>query len=570
MQMQARRPDFDAIVIGAGVTGIYQTYKLRELGFSVRGYDGNPDVGGTWYSNRYPGCRLDTESYTYGYFCLVDILPDWTWSEHFPGQPEVLRYVEAAADRMNIRKDYQFNSIVRSAIYDEPANVWRLHLDDASSVTCRYLLTAVGPLSASRMPDFEGIDSFEGESFHSSRWPRHARTGDLVPYGDFTGKRVGVIGTGATGVQIIPEVAKTAAELFVFQRTPNWCTPLGNTPIPPEKMEFLRENWDNVFAYIKTTDAAFPYHREKKKAINVTEQEREGFFEELYNTSGYGIWLGNYSDMLLNRTSNDYLADFIARKIRGRVNDPIVAEKLIPHDHPFGAKRVPMETNYYEVYNQPNVHLVDIKEAPIQRITPGGIETARQAYDLDAIIYATGFDGITGSLDLIDIRGKGGHSLKDVWEDGPVTYLGLQILGFPNLFTLVGAHNGASFCNIAVCGGLQVEWVTKMLRDMRNRNVTYCEPEEGAQTEWTDEVYKIFERTLIREGKSWFVKVKNHPDGTQTRRALVYVGSGPEYRKICDQVAYYGYTGFVLKETEGASALADAEISPDRAADAVI
>jgi cation diffusion facilitator CzcD-associated flavoprotein CzcO len=547
MQAKNTAPEFDAVVIGGGITGIYQVYKLRELGFSVQGYEAGSDVGGTWYWNRYPGCRLDTESYTYGYFCLTDIMSDWTWTEQFPGQPEVLRYANCAADRMDVRKNYRFNTKVESAVYNEDANTWDINLDDGSSASCRYLLTAVGPLSATRMPKYAGMASFAGESFHSSDWPRHADGSGTGQQMDFTGKRVAVIGTGATGVQIIPEVAKTAAQLYVFQRTPNWCTPLGNRPISSEKMEFLRQNYDNILAYIKTTDAAFPYHRFKKKGVNTTPEERQAFFEELYNSPGYGIWLGNYVDLLINAESNEFLAEFIADKIRSRVKNQIVAEKLIPKDHPFGSKRVPMETNYYEVYNNENVQLVDIRESPIQRLTAAGIETTTGQYDLDVIIYATGFDGITGSLDRIDIRGKGGKSLKDAWEDGPVTYLGLQVAGFPNLFTLVGAHNGASFCNIAVCGGLQVDWVTKMLRDMRNRNKTYCEPEEDAQRDWTEEVYKIFARTLLRDVETWWVKVKNHPNGTQTRRALVYVGSGPEYRKLCDQVAYYEYKGFEMR-----------------------
>lgn len=537
---------FDAIVIGAGITGIYQAFQLRQLGFSVRGYDAADDVGGTWYWNRYPGCRLDTESYAYGYFCLTDIISDWTWTERFAGQPELLRYVNHAADKMDIRKDFRFRTRVVHAAYDEAANLWNLDLDNGSKASCRFLITAVGPLSATRMPDFEGIDSFAGESFHSSNWPR-----DADGYGakiDFTGKRVGLIGTGATGVQIAPIVAETAAHLTVFQRSPNWCTPLGNDPIPPERMNELRQSYDTVLAYVKTTDAAFPYSRVRKKGVDATPEERQQFFEELYNTPGYGIWLGSYSDLLLNKESNAYLADFVADKIRQRVDDPDVAEKLIPRDHPFGAKRVPMETNYYEAFNKPNVELADIREAPIRRITPSGIDTADgRHFDLDVIIYATGFDGVTGSLDRIDIRGKGNVSLKEVWEDGPVTYLGLQIAGFPNLFTLVGAHNGASFCNIGVCGALQVDWLTKMLRDMRNRGLTYADAREDAQVVWTDRVYREFARTLMVEADAWWVKVKTHADGTQTRRALVYVGGGPEYRKLCDEVAYHNYRGFELR-----------------------
>jgi cyclohexanone monooxygenase len=544
----AQEPQYDAIVIGGGITGIYQAYRLRELGFSVRGLEAGSDVGGTWYWNRYPGCRLDTESYAYGYFCLTDILPDWRWSERFAGQPEILSYVNAAADRMDIRKDYRFGVKVERAAYDVAANLWRLHLSDGAQLTCRFLLTAVGPLSAVRMPPFEGIGAFKGQSFHSSDWPRDPNGGFGPGVTDFTGKRVGVIGTGATGVQIIPEVARTATELYVFQRSPNWCTPLGNHPLTPERMDFIRQNQDNLLAYLKTTDAAFPYHRPRRKGVDTTPEERQAFFEQLYNAPGYGIWLSSYSDLLLSRESNGYLADFIADKIRGRVVDQAVAEKLIPKDHPFGAKRVPMESGYYEVFNQDNVHLVDIRESPIERISADGIVTRDASYDLDVIIYATGFDGVTGAFERMDIIGRDGVSLNEAWADGPLTYLGLQTAGFPNFFTLVGAHNGAAFCNIGVCGGLQVDWITKLLRDMRNRGHDYCEPDAAAQQEWTENVYRDFARTLMRDAAAWWVKITTNPDGTETRRALVYVGGGPEYRKLCDQIAFHDYEGFVMSK----------------------
>jgi cyclohexanone monooxygenase len=444
---------------------------------------------------------------------------------------------------MDIRKNYQFNTKVVKAEYIEKSNIWQLELDDGSTTSCRYLLTAVGPLSASRMPDIEGIDTFSGESFHSSRWPKDSEGNEI----SFEGKRVGVIGAGATGVQIIAEVGKTAKELFVFQRTPNWCTPLGNNPISSERMENIKQNYDNIFAYIKTTETAFPYHRHPKKGVDTSAEEREALFEELYNTPGYGIWLATYKDILLSERSNSYLAEFVANKIRARVDDPQVAEKLIPKDQPFGAKRVPMETNYYEIYNNQNVHLVDVLSEPIRRVTPNGIELDGKHYDLDVIIYATGFDAVTGAIDRIDIRGKDSVPLKEVWEDGPLTYLGLQTRGFPNFFTLVGPHNGAAFCNIAVCGGLQVDWVSKMLRDMRARNLTFCEPEEAAQAKWTDDVYKELERTLMAKGDAWWVKVTTHPNGEVTRRSLAYLSGGDQYRKVCDQVAYYNYQGFSMK-----------------------
>jgi cation diffusion facilitator CzcD-associated flavoprotein CzcO len=542
---KTKTPDYDSLVIGAGVTGIYQTYLLAKEGKSVLGIDAAPDVGGTWYWNRYPGCRLDTESYAYGYFALKGILPDWTWSERFSGQPEMLRYVNAAADAMDIRQYYKFETKVISAIYNDETELWDIRLDDGSELSCRYLISATGPLSAANVLDFKGLADFKGEAFHSSDWP----TGEdgLPTNVDFTGKRVGVIGTGATGVQIIPIAAETADELFVFQRTPNWCTPLGNTPLSKEDMDLIRTRFPTILEYVKTTPTAFPYHRDSRKASQVPADERDEIFEDLYNEPGYGIWLSSFRDLLLSKESNKFLADFVAKKIRERVVDQSVAEKLIPVDHPFGAKRVPMETNYYETYNKENVHLVDLKTTPIDAFVESGAKVGDEIYDLDVIIFATGFDGVTGSLDRIDIRGHGGQRLVDAWEDGPSTYLGLQARGFPNFFALVGPHNGSAFCNVGVCGALQAEWVTRMLSYMDHRGLTYAQPTQAAEDEWTEAVYADFERTLMAETNAWWVKVTEKPDGTIVRRTLVYVGGGPEYRKRCEESAYNDYEGFELR-----------------------
>jgi cation diffusion facilitator CzcD-associated flavoprotein CzcO len=546
---EAGGPQFDAIVIGAGVTGMYMVYKLRNMGFSVRGYETGSDVGGTWYWNRYPGCRLDTESFTYGYFFLNDIVPEWCWSERFAGQEELLRYVRYAADKMDVRKNIQFDTAVTAAKYDEARNVWNLELGDGSSATCTYLLTAVGLLSATRLPEIEGMHTFKGISCHTSRWPADPTGGVEGQRINFEGKRVGVIGTGATGVQLIPEVAKTAQELFVFQRSPNWCTPLRNSPLSKEEMEEIRGTRKKLLAHVKTTPFGFIYSPYDRDGVQDAPEQREAFLERLYSTPGYGIFLGNYRDLIVNRETNHTVCRFLEKKIRGRVQDPKIADKLIPK-HPFGSKRVPMETNYYETYNRQNVHLVDIKEDPIERITPTGIKTKTAHYDLDMIIYATGFVGVTGALERIAIRGRGGVSLVDVWDDGPVTYLGLQISGFPNLFTLVGAHNGATFCNVGVCGNLQVEWMCEMLDHMRRNELNYAEANEDAQERWTADIYAQFERTLLPEGDAWWVKIKHHPDGRVTRRALSYIGGGPLYRQICAESAKQGYSGFRLIHKE--------------------
>lgn len=541
-------PHFDSIVIGAGVTGIYMVHKLQNMGFKVKGIEKGSDVGGTWYWNRYPGCRLDTESFTYAYLFLKGLVPDWTFNERFAGQEELLRYVRAAADKMDVRKNYQFDTAVTGANYDESRNVWCVDLDDGSSATCTYLITAVGLLSATRLPEFAGMDCFEGVSFHTSRWPVDPNGGvEGVRY-NFEGKRIGVIGTGATGVQLVPEIAKTAKDLFVFQRSPNWCTPLRNSPISDQEMRGIRETRKELLELVKSTPFGFIYSPADRDGVQDTVEEREAFLEKLYTTPGYGIWLANYRDVIFNRETNDLVSEFVAKKIRERVKDPKLAEKLIPK-HPFGSKRIPMETNYYEAYNLDNVHLVDVKEDPIDCITSKGLKTTTAHYDLDMIIYATGFVGVTGALERINLQGKGGVKLADAWDIGPATYLGLQVNGFPNLFTLAGPHNGATFCNVGVCGNLQVEWVAEMLEYLRAKKFNYVEANNAAQEKWTADIYADFERTLLAgNDDAWWVKVKHHPDGTVTRRALTYIGGGPAYRKICDEVAQQGYIGFDLSQ----------------------
>ncbi|HNL24848.1 MAG TPA: NAD(P)/FAD-dependent oxidoreductase, partial [Pseudomonadales bacterium] len=434
---------YDAIIIGAGIAGMYQLIKLRELGCSVRVFETGDGVGGTWYWNRYPGARFDSESYSYGYSFSEELLQEWEWSEHFSPQSETLRYLNHVADKFDLRRDIQFNTRVTAAHYSEADSCWTVTTDTGTQARARFLITAVGPLSAATLPAIEGIDSFKGESCHTANWPHHEV--------DFTGKRVAVIGTGATGVQVIQEVAKSAKQLTVFQRRPNWCTPLNNRPITPEEQRQIKASYPQIFQQCRETNGCFLHKSDPRSALEVSPEEREAFFEHLYQQPGFAIWIGNFMDILMTPEANRTISDFIAKKIRQRVKDPKTAEKLIPTDHGFGTRRVPQETHYYEVYNQPNVELVSLIETPIERITPQGIKTSDREREFDIIIYATGFDAITGALDRIDIRGVNGLKLKDKWQDGPRTYLGLQSVGFPNLFTLVGPHNTATLCNIPRC-----------------------------------------------------------------------------------------------------------------------
>lgn len=527
---------FDVIIIGAGMSGMYQLHRLRELGLSVRVFEAGDGVGGTWYWNRYPGARFDSESYSYGYSFSDELLQEWDWSEHFSAQPETLRYLNFVADKFDLRRDIQFESRVKSAIYDENGNHWELELEDGSHARARFLITAVGPLSAPTMPAIEGIGSFQGEAFHTATWPHEPV--------DFAGKRVAVIGTGATGVQTIQEVAKTAGHLTIFQRSPNYCAPLHNKPIDEETQREIKASYPRIFERCRASNAGFIHKADRRSALEVSPEEREAFLEKLYSEPGFGIWMGNFRDMFTDQKANDVVSEFIIKKIRERVNDPEIAEKLIPRDHGFGTRRVPLETNYYEVYNQDNVRLVDLNETPIERITLAGLQTSAETYEFDIIIYATGFDAVTGSFDRIDIRGVNGQKLKDKWADGPRTYLGLQIEGFPNMLTLVGPHNSATFCNIPRCIEQNVEWVTDLLRHIRDNDYKRIAANLDAEDAWTAHVYETAEELLFTKVDSWFMGINPNVPGKNKRTFLLYTGGAPAYREKCDQVAANGYEGF--------------------------
>ena len=530
---------YDAIVIGAGMSGMYQLHRLRELGLSVRVFEAGGGVGGTWYWNRYPGARFDSESYSYGYSFSQTLLDEWEWSEHFSPQPETLRYCDFVADKLDLRKDIQFNARVAAAIYDETENTWDVTLEDGSRARARFLITAVGPLSAPMMPALAGIDSFKGAAYHTGTWPHEPVA--------FANKRVAVIGTGATGVQVIQEVAKTVGHLTVFQRSPNYCAPLHNRPIDAETQAGIKASYDEIFAACTKSHSGFIHDADPRKAMEVSREEREAFYEQRYGEPGFGIWMGNFRDIFVDQDANDTISDFVHRKIRERVKDPVVAEKLCPKNHGFGTRRVPLETNYYEAYNQDNVDLVDIIETPIVRITPDGIETSERDYPVDMIIYATGFDAVMGSFNRMDIRGLGGRRLQDKWAGGPRTYLGLQVEGFPNMFTLVGPHNAASFCNIPRCIEQNVDWVTDALRHMGERGQTRIAATKEAEDEWTAHVLEIAQRMLFNKVDSWFTGINRNLPGRDKRSFLLYVGGAPAYREKCDAVAANGYEGFVLR-----------------------
>ncbi|MCP1971494.1 flavin-containing monooxygenase [Bradyrhizobium elkanii] len=523
--------DYDVIIIGAGLSGMYQLYRLRELGLSARVFEAGTGVGGTWYWNRYPGARFDSESYSYGYSFSKELLEEWEWSEHFAGQPETLRYCNYVADKFDLRRDIQFESRVTSAIYQDDTRSWRVTLESGARHACRFLITAIGPLSTPTLPRIEGRDDFRGQSFHTARWPKQKV--------DFTGKRVAVIGTGATGIQTIQTIAGEVGHLTVFQRTANWAAPLHNGKIDAETQARIKAGYPEIFARCKETFACFVHTPDPRGAFEVSEAEREAFYEKLYGERGFGIWQGNFKDILIDRKANATISDFVARKIRERVRNQAVAEKLIPKNHGFGTRRLPLETFYYEVYNRDNVELVDIKETPIERITPEGIRTTDKDYAFDIIIYATGFDAITGSFDKIDFRGAHGARLKEKWTHGPETYLGLMVDGFPNMLMLMGPHTALG--NIPRSIEYSVDWVTGLIRFAQAKGLTFLDATPEGTADWTEHVKALGVGLLSNEVDSWMTGINRNVEGKQTRIVARYSGSAPAYRARCDEVAAKGY-----------------------------
>ena len=529
--------DYDAIVIGAGISGLYQLLKLREAGLKVRVFEAGTGVGGTWYWNRYPGARFDSESYSYAYSFSQELLDEWNWSEHFASQPEILSYLQHVADKFDLLKNIQFSSDVKSAIYDEKSRSWEITLSDGKIYRSRFLIAGIGLLSQPTMPKIEGADSFKGPSFHTSRWP-HSPV-------DFSNKRVAIIGTGASGVQAIQEICKNVGHLTVFQRRPNWCAPLHNGKISPEEMKHIRSGYYEMFNRCDLTQAGFLHTVDPRGTFEVTEKERYEFWEHLYASKGFGIWQGNFKDIPTDPEANKLMSDFVADKIRGRVNDPEVAEKLIPKDHGFGTRRVPLETKYFESYNQENVDLIDIKENPIVRVTPKGILTNENEFEFDFIIYATGFDAILGSYDRIDIRGTNGQKLRNQWKRELSTFLGLQVNNFPNLFMILGPH--ALLGNNPRSIEYNVEWITDLIHFMEEKGFTRAEATPEAVDSWYEYVLEQGEGLLSNEVDSWMTGVNSNLEGRQKRIIARYSGSQASYRSRCDEVVASGYAELNLR-----------------------
>ncbi|KAK0268991.1 hypothetical protein LTR91_010664 [Friedmanniomyces endolithicus] len=545
----AKDLDYEVLVIGAGLSGILSLYRLRELGFRVRVFEAG--------SGADPGARFDSESYSYQFTFSQEVLNEWNWTEHFAGQPEILAYINFLCDKFDLRSDIQFHTKVTTAHFDQSNNSWRVTDDEGKQYTSRWLITAIGFLSAPTLPNIPGVQDFKGEAHHTSRWPQHPVK--------FENKRVGLIGTGATGqysvmyveisiiysdsaaagIQCIQEIAKTAGHLTVFQRTPNWAVPLHNSPISTEEMSTIRQDYPAIFDRCHRSYMNFLHMPEPLALSDVSQEQREAFWADLYdNGRGFRLWLSNYRDVAFDKDANRICSDWIADRIRQRVHDPDTAERLIPKNHGFGTKRVPMETGYYEAYNQPNVRLVDVTETPIQRINSTGIQTSKETLDLDMLIYATGFDAVTGAFDAMDIRGLDALALKDRWEGSPRTYVGMTVDGFPNMFMSMGPHQ--SYGNIPRSIEYAVTWITTALAHFREKDVRYVEATAEGVEMWTQHVVDAAKGSLANEVDSWMTGVNKNVAGKQKRIINRYTGSAPGFRKFCDGIAGEGYSTFKL------------------------
>jgi cyclohexanone monooxygenase len=526
---------YDVLVVGAGFGGMYALYKLRELGLSVGCVEAGDGVGGTWFWNRYPGARVDVESMTYSYSFDEDLEQEWSWSKYYAGQEELLVYANYVCDRFDLRKDIQFEKRVDSAVYDEAAKRWLISTDTGDRFSVKYFVTAAGCLSATNVPDFTGLDTFGGDWYHTSQWPH-----DGV---DLRGKRVGIIGTGSTGIQSIPVIAEQADFLYVFQRTANFSLPSNDSPMDPVReadwKANYREHRANQLVSYSASDVGWVPDR---SALEVSEEERNAVYEDFFNRGGFAL-LAAFNDITTNKEANDTAAEFVRNKIRAIVHDPEVAELLAPKDHPIGTKRICMDTRYYETYNRDNIELVDVKTNPIVEITPTGLRTTAGDFEFDVLVLATGFDAMTGPLTRMNIVGKGGLALTDAWIAGPKTYLGLSVAGFPNLFTITGPGSPSVLAVMTMAVEQHVDWIADAIVHMEQHQLAEMEATPEAQEAWGVHVNEVADRTLFRYANSWYLGA-NIPG--KPRVFMPYVGGFGPYRNKCNEVAAEGYPGFVL------------------------
>jgi cyclohexanone monooxygenase len=526
----------DVVIVGAGFGGMYMLHRLRGLGLSAVVFDVAGGVGGTWYWNRYPGARCDVESMQYSYSFSDELQQEWEWSEVFAGQPEILRYANFVADRLDLRCDMRFETRVTGAVFNEATNRWTVRTDRGDTVSAKYTIMATGCLSAARIPDFPGLDSFKGKTYHTGHWPHK-----LV---DFTGLRVGVIGTGSSAIQSIPVIAAQAAHVTVFQRTPNFSIPSRNGPMPADYAQAWKSAYPNKRAEARLTRNGILANPNDLSAIDTPEVERLTIYEQRW-ASGGTTFMAAFNDLIFNKASNDTAAEFVRGKIREMVKDPAKADLLAPTSHPIGTKRICVDTDYYLTYNQPNVDLVDIRDTPIESLTPDGLCVGATEYEFDAIVFATGFDAMTGALTRMGIVGRHGEKLADKWEAGPRTYLGLMTAGFPNMFMITGPGSPSVLSNMMVSIEQHVDWIADCLSHLTDRQLDCIESSLSAENAWVDHVNEVAHTTLYPSAASWYMgaNIKGKP-----RVFMPYIGGVGAYRKKCDQVAADGYKDFLLSD----------------------
>jgi cyclohexanone monooxygenase len=524
----------DAVIVGAGFGGMYMLHRLRGLGLSAKIIEAADGVGGTWYWNRYPGARCDVESMQYSFSFDEKLQQDWKWSERFAAQPEILRYANHIADRYDLRRDIHFETRVETAKYDEAADRWTIVTDKGDTVSARFCIMATGCLSAARLPDIKGIADFKGETYHTGYWP-HEKV-------DFTGKRVAVIGTGSSAIQAIPVIAEAAAQVTVFQRTPNFSIPSRNAPMDAEYENWWKSDYAAKRKQARMMRTGILYDINPLSALEVDEATRQAEYERRWEIGGTAF-MGAFGDLILNKASNDTAAEFVRNKIRAIVKDPETAEALAPKDHPIGTKRICVDTHYYETYNRPNVKLANLRKTPIETITPTGIRTSDKDYEFDAIVFATGFDAMTGTLLKIDFQGRDGRTLSKEWEHGPRSYLGLMVAGFPNLFTITGPGSPSVLSNMIVSIEQHVDWITDLLAHMKSRGLTSIEATEEAQEAWVRHGMEVADKTLYPSAASWYMGA-NIPG--KPRVFMPYIGGVGVYREKCGEIAAKGYEGFML------------------------
>jgi cation diffusion facilitator CzcD-associated flavoprotein CzcO len=535
---------FDVLVIGAGFGGLAALHRFRDqLGYSVRALEAASGPGGTWWWNRYPGARCDVESLQYCLAFSEAVEQEWTWTERFAEQGEILAYAEFVVNRCNLAKDIQFNTRVTAAAFDEEAGRWTITTEQGEQFDARWLVLAAGPLSSTYIPPFPGKETFKGEVYHTGVWPHHEVS--------FKGKRVAVIGTGSSGVQLTTHIAKDVAHLYVMQRTAHHSVPAANRPLHPGEHEAvkarykpLREEWNSLLG--ATAWRSLPVGESivhgDRSIFEFSAEEQRATFERAWNYGGTTIFR-SFNDILRNDEANDIVTEYCADKVRQIVQDPKVAELLISKQR-FGTKRLILDSGYFEMFNRPNVTLVDVRSDPIERLTPTGIKTKNASYDVDMVVFATGFDAMTGSLTRIDIRGRGGRSLRDDWRDGPHSYLGIMVAGFPNMFVVGGPQSPSALANVIVANEQQVDWIGEAIRTMDKKRVKTIEARPEAQAAWVDLVNELGAASIYAKGDNWYLGA-NIPG--KPRMLLIYTGGFPAYRSKCEEVAQNDYEGFVLK-----------------------